>query len=110
MLFRKKNMTADYMPSKQIKKYLEAKLKQVLGYEYSVTVRLHLYQKWLDIRIDETVMTDEMYEVLTTYMEKHELLNHTDVFEQALREQYGQQYSFEFVVVDMQGAYVIRER
>lgn len=109
MLFKNKSMSVDYMPSKQIEKYLVAKLKKLLGYEYTVYIRLKISKNWLDISIDETSMTDEMYEALMAFMEQYDLLNHEEVFEQILKIQHGSHCLFKFLVDDLEGAYVIRE-
>lgn len=109
MLFKNKDMSVDYMPSKQIEKYLEAKLKKLFDYEYAVFVRLSTSQNWLDITIDETTMTDEMYEKLQVFKDENDLFTDLQVFEQIMKNQYGKHYSFNFLVDDLKGAYVIRK-
>ena len=109
MFFKNKDLQVDYMPSEQIEKYLTAKLKEILGYEYTIFIRLSISQNWLDIKIDETSMTDKMYETFMDFQEKYGLDNGLGVFVQILKLQFGENYGFEFLVSDLKGVYVIRK-
>lgn len=108
MLFKDKNMQVDYMVKPQVKYYLQDKLKKIIGHEYRVTTHMNQSQNWFEVTIDETIMTDKMYRDLEEFKDTYKLVNDQEVFSKVLQLQYGEQYRFEYLVVDSKGVYVIR--
>lgn len=98
------------MPSKQIESYLAAKLKKILGHDYRVFVRLSTSKNQFKITIDESTMSLKSYKAIYQFMRDHDLKEDLAVFSQVLKLQYGEDYRFQYAVLDLDGVYVIREK
>lgn len=110
MLFENKKLHADYVNIKEIEPYMKNKLKQLLGYDYQIFTYLKISINRLNLNIDETSMTNEMFDALQTFKKENELFFDIDVYSYFMNQDGGVGYRFQYLVTDLSGVYVIREK
>lgn len=109
MLFQNNLLSVDYLSAKEIEKHLETKLQEHLKHEYKVYVRLWITGNSVAVDIDESTMTFESYVAYTQLKQEQRLENDLAIFSWLLKQQFGEEYDFKYLVHDLNGVYVIRE-
>lgn len=88
--------------------YLQRKLKDATGFDYTVFVRSGIGRQFVDIDIDETTMTDASYAALNAFKSKYNLRSDTSVFSTFMNLEQGGTFWYNYLVTDLVGVYVIR--
>lgn len=109
MMFTDERIKADFMSSKSIEKYLAQKLQETLGFEYAIHVRTHIGRNWLSIEVDKTKMRPDSYAAYTRFTHKHNLADDLELLSYFLNQDCGGNYSFEYLVTSVYGAYIVRQ-